>query len=601
MSTRKIELSVGAVKYVDPNEIITEEEYNYIKNKVPELNGRVGDIENEIDEINSSLDNIENEKATRQEVDVERKRIDNFTNLTEGSTTGDAELIDGRIGADGTVYSNIGSAIRSQIKNGSAIAHKLVSEYVPFMYEKNFDVTSTAVGSSKVIADSVQIGKKYLIISDNKEKISKFGLMNKSYTWEAVINATTYNEIKYAILTPTANTLNISVIYSDNITSPFSHNIKIYDVDEINDIQNHIAKICDKTSYNIEDLKELSKKAAILVNPFDVIFDKQITITNSDYNSFEFSKLLKPNKKYLVVTTSSNISKIGLLNKSYTWEEYKNVYKYNFIRYVELDTTENSMDIVVVSSGVTTSETADLVVFDISNFGLQLSQKNILDAYISRDKGYNVFDLKSESEVKNKWKDKTWISLGDSITAPGIYQNFVRNELEFKTVLNKGIAGQPLASFTDNVTDEEFESADLITLYGALNNMYPNAPSLGNITDEPQKTGSTFISNLKYQIEYILSKKPTITLVIIGTHNAWDSYRPNIYQPIRDGKNIGDYVKGMGEVARMYGLHFIDMYAESGLNALTMSNYSEDNCHLNELGYEKKIAPVIINHLKIIQ
>lgn len=46
MSTGKIELSVGAVKYVDPNEIITEEEHNYIKNKVPELDGRVDVIEN---------------------------------------------------------------------------------------------------------------------------------------------------------------------------------------------------------------------------------------------------------------------------------------------------------------------------------------------------------------------------------------------------------------------------------------------------------------------------------------------------------------------------------------------------------------------------
>ena len=53
-------LSVGAVKYVDPNEIITEEEYNYIKNKTPELDRRVGVIENEIDEINSSLDNMKN-------------------------------------------------------------------------------------------------------------------------------------------------------------------------------------------------------------------------------------------------------------------------------------------------------------------------------------------------------------------------------------------------------------------------------------------------------------------------------------------------------------------------------------------------------------
>ena len=58
MSTGKIELSVGAVKYVDLNEIITEEEFNNINNKIPELDGRVGVIEDEIEEINSSLDNI---------------------------------------------------------------------------------------------------------------------------------------------------------------------------------------------------------------------------------------------------------------------------------------------------------------------------------------------------------------------------------------------------------------------------------------------------------------------------------------------------------------------------------------------------------------
>lgn len=41
-------------------------------------------------------------------------RVDAFEALEDGSTTGDAELIDGRIGYNGTTYGTIGTAIRSQ-------------------------------------------------------------------------------------------------------------------------------------------------------------------------------------------------------------------------------------------------------------------------------------------------------------------------------------------------------------------------------------------------------------------------------------------------------------------------------------------------------
>ena len=65
----------------------------------------------EIDSVKTQL----SQKASEQALAVERSRIDSFTKLNEGSTTGDAELIDARVGANGLTYDTVGSAIRAQI------------------------------------------------------------------------------------------------------------------------------------------------------------------------------------------------------------------------------------------------------------------------------------------------------------------------------------------------------------------------------------------------------------------------------------------------------------------------------------------------------
>ena len=92
---------------------------------------QVATNKSDISTVKTDIQNLQNQD------NVLSSRIDNLSTLSEGSTTGDAELIDMRVGADGNTYPNAGTAVRTQVSELKDDLDKVTS--VEYVASKSFE------------------------------------------------------------------------------------------------------------------------------------------------------------------------------------------------------------------------------------------------------------------------------------------------------------------------------------------------------------------------------------------------------------------------------------------------------------------------------
>jgi lysophospholipase L1-like esterase len=137
-------------------------------------------------EVNQKLGKIdglvEAEERLTNDIAVERARINTFTNLGEGSTTGDAELMDIRVGYDGTVYETAGEAVREQIKQVKSIAESMSDAATP--------IYNTAYGNPLMVSDGT--GRAVKELKATLQNAAGFDSVNISITGKNLFDKSKY-------------------------------------------------------------------------------------------------------------------------------------------------------------------------------------------------------------------------------------------------------------------------------------------------------------------------------------------------------------------------------------------------------------------------
>ena len=368
------------------------------------------------------------------------------------------------------------------------------------------------------------------------------------------------------------------------------------------------------TGEAIGSLKEdLDNKIIQSVNLFDGkikqnYYINQTTGEETAYTDWCCSDFIKTNPSieyYCYALNSSNVfSKAGNIYYAF-YDKNKRYITGNIFYNNVASIISNNINVNYIRISGPTSVFTSFLIF---------GEKTKIDFIAGKDRLSFIPFETSIPNINKMFNGKILMTYGDSITAQGKWQPYVKNECGFYKVIKHGYPGDRLMRLacTDYI-DTLTEDFDILTVMGGTNDFGQDRvigkPTDVNTDDKDSSFTGTFYGGLNLLIPSLMTKFPQKRIVfitpVIGKRKNSESFFNKAGSEDgmvnSNGNTIRDFANAIIDRCEYYGMPYIDLTTACGWNKYNISNYcqneDENFIHPNENG-AIRMATFISSQLK---